>query len=122
MRYAALLTALIGLGLNMAPLAAEPFKPDVADRAAAIKEGNVNWYTSTPFPLVQKLADRFTQDTGIKVTLLRTGGEAVLRRFLQEYQAGVAGADVLTMSDAAAAAALTRRGVLSRSNRPASTK
>ncbi|MBN8965956.1 MAG: hypothetical protein J0H89_11380, partial [Rhizobiales bacterium] len=87
------------------------FTPDQADRAAAVKEGNVNWYTSTPFPLVQILADRFTQDTGVKVTLLRTGGEAVLRRFLQEYQAGQAGADVLTMSDAGAASALTRQGV-----------
>jgi len=87
------------------------FTPDQANRAAAVKEGNVNWYTSTPFPLVQILADRFTQDTGVKVTLLRTGGEAVLRRFLQEYQAGQAGADVLTMSDAGAASALARQGV-----------
>jgi iron(III) transport system substrate-binding protein len=84
---------------------------DEADRAAAVREGSVNWYTSTPFPIVQLLADRFTADTGIKVTLLRTGGSAVLRRFMQEYQAGQVGADVLTMSDAGAAEALTRQGV-----------
>jgi iron(III) transport system substrate-binding protein len=99
----------LALGLAAMPVAAEAF--DQADRAAAIKEGNVSWYTSTPFPLVQQLADKFTADTGIKVTLLRTGGSAVLRRFQQEYQAGQAGADVLTMSDAGAAAALTRQGV-----------
>ena len=91
--------------------AAQAFTPDQADRAAAIKEGNVSWYTSTPFPLVQNLADKFTADTGIKVTLLRSGGEAVLRRFLQEYQAGQAGADIITMSDAAAASGMTRRGI-----------
>ena len=90
---------------------AQGFTPDQADRAAAVKEGNVSWYSSTPFPLVQKLADKFTQDTGIKVTLLRSGGEAVLRRFLQEYGAGQAGADVITMSDSGAAGGLTRKGV-----------
>ena len=91
--------------------AAQAFTPDQVDRAAAVKEGNLSWYTSTPFPLVQQLADKFTADTGIKVTLLRSGGEAVLRRFLQEYQAGQAGADVITMSDAAAASGMTRRGI-----------
>lgn len=111
MRRFALLAAL-GLCLVGGSVAfAQGFTPDRADRAAAIKEGNVSWYTSTPFPLVQYLADRFTADTGIKVTLLRSGGEAVLRRFLQEYQAGQAGADVITMSDSGAASGLTRRGV-----------
>src|SRR5947207_9063971 len=110
MHRAASAVALLGL-----QCLAVPMLPAVAaeqvDRAAAIKEGNVNWYTSTPFPLVQILADRFTADTGVKVTLLRSGGEAVLRRFLQEYQAGQAGADVITMSDSGAASGMTRRGM-----------
>ena len=109
MRWGKLCVAVLGLGL--AALPAQAFTPDRADRAAAQREGNLSWYTSTPFPLVQQLADRFTQDTGIKVQLLRSGGEAVLRRFLQEYQAGQAGADVITMSDAGAAIGLTRQGV-----------
>ena len=107
MRWFAPLAVVLGSHLFIAQGQAT----DQADRAAAIKEGNVSWYTSTPFPLVQTLADRFTADTGIKVTLLRTGGEAVLRRFLQEYQAGQAGADVITMSDSGAATGLARRGV-----------
>ena len=74
-------------------------------RRGASRKATLSWYTSTPFPLVQHLADKFTADTGIKVTLLRSGGEAVLRRFLQEYQAGQAGADIITMSDAARPAA-----------------
>jgi len=110
MRCLALLVALFGVVATRATCA-QTFTPDQADRAAAVREGNVSWYSSTPFPLVQQLADKFSADTGITVTLLRTGGEAVLRRFLQEYQAGQAGADVVTMSDAAAANGLTRKGV-----------
>src|SRR5260221_8113728 len=105
-------SAVAVLGLLLLAVPGLPAKAaDQADRAAAIKEDNVNWYTSTPFPLVQILADRFAADTGVKVTLLRSGGEAVLRRFLQEYQAGQAGADVITMSDSGAATGLARKGV-----------
>jgi iron(III) transport system substrate-binding protein len=111
MRRIAASAAMLGLAFAMSAVPAAAFTPDKADRAAAVREGTLHWYTSTPFPLVQFLVDRFTQDTGIKVQLLRTGGEAVLRRFMQEYQAGVAGADVVTMSDAAAAGTLTRQGV-----------
>jgi iron(III) transport system substrate-binding protein len=108
----ALLFTAIAFGWPLAPqVAAQAFTPEQADRTAAVREGVVNWYTSTPFPLVQQLADKFTADTGIKVQLLRSGGEAVLRRFLQENQAGQAGADVITMSDAGAAVGLTRRGL-----------
>ena len=57
--------------------------PDRPDADAARKEGNLSWYTSTPFPLVQHLVDKFQQETGIKIQLLRTGGQAVLRRFQQ---------------------------------------
>src|SRR5437016_5081697 len=110
MRRAAYAVALLGLQLLAVPMPSAK-AADQADRAAASKEGNVSWYTSTPFPLVQILADRFTADTGVKVTLLRSGGEAVLRRFLQEYQAGQAGADVITMSDSGAATGLARKGV-----------
>ena len=110
MRCVAYAVAMLGLHLLAVPML-PAMAADQADRAAASKEGNVNWYTSTPFPLVQVLADRFTADTGVKVTLLRSGGEAVLRRFLQEYQAGQAGADVITMSDSGAATGLARKGV-----------
>jgi iron(III) transport system substrate-binding protein len=111
MRCLKLVAIGLAAGLCMPAATVQAQALDRADRAAAAKEGNVNWYTSTPFPLVQQLAVKFTEDTGIKVTLLRTGGEAVLRRFLQEYQAGQPGADVITMSDAGAAVGLARKGV-----------
>jgi iron(III) transport system substrate-binding protein len=101
----------IGFALGAMPVATQAFTPDQADRVAAVKEGTLSWYTSTPFPLVQQLADKFTEETGVKVQILRSGGEAVIRRFLQEHQAGQRAADVLTMSDAGAANGMTRQGL-----------
>ena len=46
----------------------------------------------------------------IKVQLLRTGGQAVLRRILPEIAAGHPGADVITMSDAGAANGISNAG------------
>jgi hypothetical protein len=109
MRCVTSAVAMLGLHLLAVPVPSAK-AADQADRAAAIKEGNVNWYTSTPFPLVQILADRFTADTGVS-DAAALGGEAVLRRFLQEYQAGQAGADIITMSDSGAATGLARKGV-----------
>ena len=63
MRCVAYAVALLGLYLLAVPVL-PAMAADQADRAAAIKEGDVNWYTSTPFPLVQVLADRFTAETG----------------------------------------------------------
>jgi len=84
---------------------------DAADAAKAKAEGKVVWYTSTPLPQAQKIATAFEKGFGVKVELFRSGGSAVLRRFQQEIDAGRVAADVLTTSDPAAAAQLTRKGV-----------
>ena len=94
-----------------AGLPASAQAPDQADAAAARKEGNLSWYTSTPVALAQQLADKFQEQTGIKVQLLRTGGQAVLRRLQQEVSAGRPGADVMTMSDGGAANGLAKQGL-----------
>ena len=88
------------------------FTPDTVDLAAAKKEGGVTWYTSTPIETAQKIATLFQTQTGIKVELFRSGGSAVLRRFLQEIDARRVVADVLTISDPAAAGALIKRDLL----------
>lgn len=85
---------------------------DAVDRAAAKKEGGVTWYTSTPVATAQKIANLFQQETGIKVELFRSGGSAVLRRFMQEIDARRVVADVLTISDPAAASSLVKRDLL----------
>ena len=88
------------------------FTPDPVDLGAAKKEGNVTWYTSTPVETAQKIASLFQAETGIKVELFRSGGSAVLRRFLQEIDARRVVADVLTISDPAAAGMMIKRDLL----------
>lgn len=103
---------IVALCLAAQAASAQPASPDRADEAAARREGTLSWYTSTPVALAQQLADKFQSDTGIKVQLLRTGGQAVLRRLQQEIAAGRPGADIMTMSDAGAANALAKQGHL----------
>jgi iron(III) transport system substrate-binding protein len=88
------------------------FTPDPVDLAAAKKEGAVTWYTSTPIATAQKIASLFQEQTGIKVELFRSGGSAVLRRFMLELDAKRVVADVLTVSDPAEINALTKRELL----------
>jgi iron(III) transport system substrate-binding protein len=103
-----LLACLLVLALAT-PAAAQPFTPDPVDLAAAKKEGTVTWYTSTPIETAQKIANLFQKETGIRVELFRSGGSAVLRRFMQEIDARRVIADVMTVSDPAAASALIKR-------------
>ncbi len=109
-RTLALLTLLAALAAPAA--AAAEFTPDAVDLAAAKREGTVTWYTSTPVATAQKIATLFQSETGIRVELFRSGGSAVLRRFLQEVDARRIVADVLTISDPAAASALIKRDLL----------
>jgi iron(III) transport system substrate-binding protein len=108
--------AVAGLILLMAALPAlaqtGSFTPDPVDLAAAKKEGAVTWYTSTPVETAQKIANLFQSETGIKVELFRSGGSAVLRRFMQEIDARRVVADVLTVSDPAGVSVLIKRDLL----------
>jgi iron(III) transport system substrate-binding protein len=83
---------------------------DSVDAAAAKAEGKVVWYTSTPMETANKLVKMFEAQSGVKVELFRSGGSAVLRRFMQEMAAGRVAVDVLTTSDPAASAALAKKG------------
>lgn len=80
------------------------------DMAKAKAEGKVVWYTSTAIEQANNLALMFEKQTGIKVELFRSGGSAILRRFMQEASAGKIAADVMTMSDPAAADQLSEKG------------
>ena len=112
MRLVALPAVLLALVL-LALVGARPaLAVDQADRLAAFRERQVNWATATPMPLAQQLADKFTQATGIKVTLVRNGDDALLRRLVEEPQGRTAGADVITLSEVGAAIALARKGLL----------
>jgi iron(III) transport system substrate-binding protein len=91
-------------------LAAPAWAGDPIDVAAAKKEGKVVWYTSTPIATANKIVKAFETETGVKVELFRSGGSQVIRRFMQEQQAGHLAADVLTTSDPAATATMARKG------------
>ena len=106
MRAALALTGAILLCLAVPAWAGDP-----VDVAAAKKEGKVVWYTSTPIATANKIIKAFEAETGVKVELFRSGGSQVIRRFMQEQQAGHLAADVLTTSDPAATAALARKGI-----------
>jgi iron(III) transport system substrate-binding protein len=104
------LAVVAGLGLAaVAAAQAGGFTPDPVDLTAAKREGSVTWYTSTPVATAQKIATMFQEQTGIRVELFRSGGSAVVRRFLQEIDARRVVADVLTVSDPAAAGAMIKR-------------
>ncbi|HSE92283.1 MAG TPA: extracellular solute-binding protein [Methylomirabilota bacterium] len=111
-RRLALAAVVATFSLVTAASAGGGFTPDPVDLPAARKEGSVTWYTSTPVATAQKIATLFQQETGIKVELFRSGGSAVLRRFMQETDARRMNADVLTISDPAAASALIKRDLL----------
>jgi len=101
----------IAVAFAAAPALAQEFKPDPVDEAAARREGALTWYTSTPVAAAQHIAKTFEQKYGIKVELLRTGGQNVIRRFQQEADAGRIAVDVITMSDMSAANAMTKKGL-----------
>ncbi len=84
---------------------------DAVDIGAAKKEGSVVWYTSTPIEQANKLVRLFKEQTGINVELFRSGGSAILRRFMQEQSAGRIAADVVTTSDPAASNALAAQKI-----------
>jgi iron(III) transport system substrate-binding protein len=92
-------------------LAAPAWAGDPVDVAAAKQEGKVVWYTSTPIATANKIVKAFESETGVKVELFRSGGSAVIRRFMQEQQAGLHAADLLTASDPAAIAVMARKGM-----------
>ncbi len=112
MKVRSVVGLVVSVLLAAAPVRGQPFTPDPVDIEAARREGSLSWYTSTPVDLAQQLIEAFQKDTGIKVRLLRTGGQAVLRRILPEIAAGQPGADVITMSDAGAANAMAKQGQL----------
>jgi iron(III) transport system substrate-binding protein len=101
--------ALLAIALGM--IAAPAYAADHADVAAAKAEGSVVWYTSTPIQQANKIVKLFEDRYGIKVELFRTGGSQVLRRFLQETQAGRFLTDVMTTSDPGAVAELADRNM-----------
>lgn len=105
---AGLTAALIVVALSLAPARAA----DSIDLAAAKREGSVTWYTSNNIDQATAIAKMFEAETGIHVELFRSGGSAVMSRFLQEKNAGTVAVDVLSTSLPALYASFAKTGVL----------
>jgi iron(III) transport system substrate-binding protein len=107
--------ALAGTALSTCVMAdappAEPVTPDLI--AAAKKEGQVIYYTSTDLPVAERLAKAFeAKYPGIAVRVERTGAERVFQRIGQEYSSNIHAVDVVNSSDAAHFIVWKRDGIL----------
>ena len=93
---------------------APPTEPVTSDLiAAARKEGQVVYYTSTDLPVAEKLAKAFeAKYPGIAVRVERTGAERVFQRIGQEYSSNIHAVDVVNSSDAAHFIVWKRDGIL----------
>jgi iron(III) transport system substrate-binding protein len=90
---------------------AERVTPDLI--AAANKEGQVIYYTSTDLPVAERLAKAFeAKYPGIAVRVERTGAERVFQRIGQEYSSNIHAVDVVNSSDAAHFIVWKRDGIL----------
>jgi iron(III) transport system substrate-binding protein len=90
---------------------AEPVTPELI--AAAKKEGQVIYYTSTDLPVAERLAKAFeAKYPGIAVRVERTGAERVFQRIGQEYSSNIHAVDVVNSSDAAHFIVWKRDGIL----------
>src|ERR1700744_1328002 len=91
--------------------AAEPVTPELI--AAARKEGQVIYYTSTDLPVAERLAKAFeAKYPGIAVRVERTGAERVFQRIGQEYSSNIHAVDVVNSSDASHFIVWKRDGLL----------
>src|ERR1700753_555090 len=89
----------------------EPVTPELI--AAAKKEGQVVYYTSTDLPVAEKVAKAFeAKYPGIAVRVERTGAERVFQRIGQEYSSNIHAVDVVNSSDAAHFILWKRDGIL----------
>jgi iron(III) transport system substrate-binding protein len=106
---------LVGAALSTRVMAAappvEPVTPELI--AAARKEGQVIYYTSTDLPVAEGLAKAFeAKYPGIAVRVERTGAERVFQRIGQEYSSNIHAVDVVNSSDAAHFIVWKRDGIL----------
>ena len=109
---ARLLAGWMSIAVTLLWSASGSFAQDTVDASAARKEGRAVWYTSTPVENATRIGKMFEADTGIRIEVFRSGGSAVLRRFMTEIEAGRVLADVLTTSDPGGFNALVKRGLL----------
>jgi iron(III) transport system substrate-binding protein len=100
LKAAAALPLVYAAPLRAAAPPAEAITPTLI--AAAMKEGQLTWYTSADLQLAEKVGKAFEQKfSGILVRVERAGGERIFSRVAQEYASGLHVADAVSTGDAA---------------------
>ncbi|MFM9888097.1 MAG: ABC transporter substrate-binding protein, partial [Burkholderiales bacterium] len=82
------------------PTALAQMKPGITpeQRAAALKEGTVNYYTARATLTANTIARAASKALGIKVVVTRLGSSLAFNRAVQEFETGVHNADVIDTS------------------------
>ena len=83
---------------------------DAALVAKAKQEGSVALYSVSPTPVLQAIADRFTQAYGVKVDIFRAGGAQIEQKLYLEMRSGRVTADVVELGDATAINQIAEKG------------
>ncbi|WP_281690342.1 ABC transporter substrate-binding protein [Pseudonocardia thermophila] len=79
---------------------------------AAQDEGTLTAYLSYPTDVSQAILDRFSQDTGINVELVRLNSSGLYNRIIAEAGANQLPADVISLSEAGLYNDLRERGII----------
>lgn len=83
---------------------------DAALIEKAKQEGSVTVYSISPTPVIQAIADRFTQKYGIKVEIFRAGGAQIEQKLYLEIRSGQVAADLVELGDATAIDQIAAKG------------
>lgn len=104
-------TLFLTLGLILAAGLAGPARAqDAALIAKAKREGTVSLYSVSPTPVLQAIADRFTQAYGVKVEVFRAGGAQIEQKLYLEMRSGRVAADLVELGDATAINQIAAKG------------
>jgi iron(III) transport system substrate-binding protein len=79
-----------------------------------VTSGSITWYTSEDADSATKLANEFTAVCHVTVSVQSDSTLTLWQRFQQEQASGIHKADVLSLADAAVAAAATKSGLVAK--------
>lgn len=104
--------AVAALALVVSLAACSQGSPATENSAQSVTEGTLTWYTDDDAQEVDPVVRAFTEQTGIKVTLLAT--EFVAQRLMSESASRVATADVISFAGAPSVLKLEDAGYLAK--------
>lgn len=105
-----LLAAVLGLVASSVARAEGGITPE--EKAAAMKEGRVHYYTARATATAQEIGKAASEALGIKVVITRLSSSLNYNRAVQEFEQGVNNADVIDTSVVAHFYSMKEKGML----------